>query len=610
MSVDIAIVGMASKVPGAADIQQFWRLLAAGEDAITHYTVEQLVAAGVPRSVIDHPDFVPAEPTMPGFDEFDAPLFGFSPREARLTDPQLRIFLETCHAAVENAGYDPFAVPGRVSVIGSAGAQNYLFDHLSSVWEPATQGQLAMGNLLDYLSTQAAYRFNYTGPALTMLTACSSSLVGAYLATMALRADDCDVALVGGSALELDARYGYFYAGGGVRSPDGVCRPFDVSGAGTVFGGGAGIVVLKRLDDALADGDHVYGVIRGIGVTNDGSDKTGFPAPSVSGQVGAIRAALRSAGVTPADIAYVEAHATGTAVGDPIEVTALTQAWRSAAAAELAPRGCGIGSVKSNIGHLAQAAGVTGLLKLTLALEHGTMPASLHVDQPIKELQADDTPFRVVTEAELWERGGRPRVGAVSSFGAGGTNVHVILEEGPAAAPTPPAGRERVVVWSSLSEAAAEQLAPVLADHLATTGAYEDSVTTLQRGRTPYRVRRAVVLSGPESAAAALSGADRAARSPPTRSPAAGASWFRFPGQGSLTPGTAVDLARTEPLFDERVRAAFGLYGERGPELERLWRDGTTLADLTRTGTAQPVLFALEWALAETLATGVSGPTR
>lgn len=602
MGIDIAVVGLAGRFPQSLDVEQFWTNLVTGTDCITHFDAQQLVDGGVPEHVRTHPDFVAAEPVVPEMSGLDAQLFGLTPREAAQADPQLRLFLESCHAALENAGYDPFDTPGRVAVYGATGTPVYLFEHLAQTKTPSTQGQLAMLNNGDYFATQVSYRLNLTGPAMTVLTACSSSLTAAHLAARALEVGECDVALAGGAAVDLDAPFGYFYAAGSVRSPDGRCRPFDASGSGTVFGGGAGVVVLKRLADAQSDGDHVLAVIRGTAVNNDGSDKRGgFGAPSVTGQVDVINRAMRMAGALPSDLSYVEAHATGTSVGDPIEVTALEQAWD---ALEPGSRhAVPVGSVKSNIGHAAQAAGVAGLIKLVLAFDRRVIPPSLHVNQPLPRLLKEDCRLSVAGSPIPFERDpDRPRTAAISSFGAGGTNVHMVLTDAPLSVPTPPTGRERVVPWSAQSEIAADALAPVLADFLAHTPVYEDAVTTQQRGRTPFRVRRAAVLDGP-AAAAALTGSDAGRAVVSGKVAPAGVSVvFAFPGQGSLVPQVCRRLAAEEPRFARHLAAAFELFGRRGDTFATLWRDGTDATETTRTGNAQPVLFALEWALFRTWA--------
>ncbi|WP_315093415.1 SDR family NAD(P)-dependent oxidoreductase [uncultured Cellulomonas sp.] len=604
MDTSVAVVGLAARLPGSRDAGELWEHLVAGVDGITHFTQAELDAAGVPSEVSTHPDFIAAEPRVADVDQFDAGLFGMTPREAHQADPQMRLFVESCHAALEDAGVDPFRVPGKVAVFGAAGMPIYLFEHLMPQVDPSNQGQLSMLNNGDYFATQVAFRLNLTGPALTVLTACSSSLTAVQLAVQSLSTGQCDVALAGGANVELDARFGYFYAPGSVRSSDGRCRPFDASGGGTVFGSGAGAVVLRRLEDAVADGDHVYCVIRGAAINNDGKVKEGgFGAPSVDGQADCIRSAMRDAGVLPSQIAYVEAHATGTRVGDPIELAALAAAWDSLEPGPRTAPPSAIGSIKSNIGHVVQAAGVAGLIKIALALDREVIPPSINVDTVMPELTTVDSPFRLATAAEPWPRTpDAPRRGAISSFGAGGTNVHLVVEEGPVAAATPLSGRERLVLWSARSAAAADELAGPLADHLATTARYEDSVTTLQRGRSVFRHRRAVVLQGPEHAATALAGelparpvaAGRAGAVPP-------AVVLAFSGQGALSPGAGLDLYATDTRFAAHVDCAFALCGPAGDRARSVWQDATAGARLLDTDVAQVVLFALELALARTM---------
>lgn len=596
----IAIIGLGCRFPGAHDAPQFWSSLRGGVESISFFSSEELIAAGVPAAVAEDPNFVRAHPRVPAFDEFDARLFGMTPREARLADPQLRTFMEVSHSAVEDAGYDPYAVPGSVGVFGAVGSMSYNFENLRGHREPANESAIAMMNSTDYLATQVSYRFDYTGPSMTVVTACSSSLTAVHLACQSLRLGECDMALAGGATIEADKLYGYWYVPGGIRSRDGHCRPFDAGANGTVFGSGVGVVVLKRLVEAIADGDHVRAVIRGIGVNNDGSDKVSFGAPSVSGQVACVQDAMASAGVRPQEISYVEAHGTGTLLGDPIEMTALDQAWRGLAEEELATGWCPIGSVKSNMGHAAQAAGVAGLIKVTLGLENGEIPATVNFSAPNPKLEIDKTSFFVADRLLPWSRDpGAPRVAGISSLGVGGTNVHMIVGEAPVSEPTPSVGRPRLVVWSALSEPAAEATRAKLTEHFDGVGrrTFEDSVTTLQRGRKPYRLRRAVVCADADEATRALASDTRVLSGDASDTKPI---VFAFPGQGSSFPGMGAGLYGHERVFTETVDACFELFGERGETLRRLWTRSTDPAELTDTAVAQPLLFTIEYALAQT----------
>ena len=453
----IAVIGLACRFPGAGDAGQYWTNLRDGVESITVFTPDELIAAGVPAHVAHDPNFVRANPRVPGYDEFDAGFFGMTPREARMTDPQLRAYLEVAYSAVEDAGYDPYDVPGAMGVFGGVGSLSYGYEHLRTLKQAANESAIAMANSPDYLATMVSYRFNYTGPSMTVVTACSSSLTAVHLACQSLRLGDCDVALAGGATIETDTLYGYWYVPSGIRSRDGHCRPFDAGANGTVFGAGVGAVVLKRLVDAVADGDHVRAVIRGIGINNDGSQKVSFGAPSVAGQVACIQDAMLAAEVSPDEIGYVEAHGTGTNLGDPIEVAALSQAWAELAGKPLPPASCPIGSVKSNIGHAAQSAGVAGLIKVVLSLENELIPATVNFTSPNPRLELAKTPFRVADTAQRWRRdAARPRLAGLSSLGVGGTNVHMVVAEAPAATPSPERGRPRVVVWSAVTETAAQ----------------------------------------------------------------------------------------------------------------------------------------------------------
>ena len=356
----IAVIGMAGRFPGAWDVNELWANLRLGVDSITRLGDNQLLAAGVDRAALADPNYVRAAPVLPGHDLFDAKLFGFTPHEAEVRDPQQRVFLEIAHAALENAGYDPAGVPGATAVFGGTGTNHYAELHIRSDPRRAERiGQTAIniGNCPDYLATTVSYRLGLRGPAYTLATACSTALVAVHVACQSLRAGECDTALAGGCEVEVPHAVGYRWVNGGVRSRDGACRPFDAAASGTVFGSGAGVVVLKRLSDALADGDPVRAVLRGSAINNDGSDKVSFGAPSMTGQVGVITEAMTVAGIGPESIGYVEAHGTATQLGDPIEVASLARAYRLLASGELPAASCLIGSVKSNIGHLGTAAG-------------------------------------------------------------------------------------------------------------------------------------------------------------------------------------------------------------------------------------------------------------
>ncbi|HEY0696601.1 MAG TPA: polyketide synthase, partial [Micromonospora sp.] len=441
ISGDIAIVGMAGRFPGAPDVASFWRNLRDGVESVTFWDDETLRAGGVPEETLANPAYVKAASVLDGIELFDANFFGYNAREAALIDPQQRLFLETCWHALEDAGYGPGSVDGTVGVYAGSALSTYLLGNvlggrlIGSISETL---DLLVTNDKDYMPNRVSFKLGLGGPAVAVQSACSSSLVAVHVATQALLEGECDVALAGGSAVRLPQPSGYLWEEGLIFAKDGHCRPFDADATGTVFGSGVAVVVLKRLEDAVADGDHIEAVIRGTAVTNDGAAKVGYTAPGVDGQARVIATALGVAGVDPATITAVEAHGTGTPLGDPIEVTALSRVFSS----RTKRKGyCALSSVKSNVGHLDTAAGVTGLIKAVLQLKHRQLVPNLHFNKPNPEIDFDATPFFVNTELREWTVDNEPRRIGVSSVGMGGTNAHVVLEEAPppARAARPPA---------------------------------------------------------------------------------------------------------------------------------------------------------------------------
>ncbi|MFD7660595.1 beta-ketoacyl synthase N-terminal-like domain-containing protein, partial [Actinosynnema sp. NPDC059797] len=421
----IAVVGMAGRFPGAADVAEFWRNLCRGRDCVTDFSEEEL-AEEVPPDLLRHPDYVRSGAVLEGVDLFDAGFFGCTPREAQVMDPQQRLFLEQAWHALEDAGWDTARLGGQVGVFAGAALSTYLLNNLlpdRALTASVGAVQLALANDKDSLSTRTSYLLGLTGPAYSVQSYCSTSLVAVCAACTSLAAGECDAALAGGVAVSVPQRVGYLYQEGGMASPDGRCRAFDAAALGTPTGSGVGVVVLKRLDDALRDGDHVHAVIRGWAVNNDGSVKAGFTAPAVRGQAAVIAEAIAGAGLSPDDIDYVEAHGTGTALGDAAELAALRQAFGPGPAGS-----CALGSVKTNVGHLDRAAGVAGLIKAVLSVRHGVIPPSLGFERPNPELDRGGR-FFVNTALRDWPETGRPRRAGVSAFGIGGTNAHVVLEE-------------------------------------------------------------------------------------------------------------------------------------------------------------------------------------
>ncbi|HEX3126507.1 MAG TPA: type I polyketide synthase, partial [Thermoanaerobaculia bacterium] len=543
----IAIVGIAARFPGAQNVDDLWRNLRGGVESIARFTQEELAEAGVDPALLADPRYVRAKGALAGADLFDAAFFGFTPREAEAMDPQHRVFLECAWEALEDAACDPERHPGRIGVWAGSGASSYLISNLLHNQEKLESFgglQVLLLNDRDFLATRASYELNLRGPSVSVQTACSTSLVAIHMASQSLLGGECDLALAGGVSISAPLRTGYLYQEGSVMSPDGCCRAFDASASGAVEGNGCGVVALKRLADAVADGDRIYAVIRGSAVNNDGSAKVGFTAPSVEGQAEVISEALMMSGVEPETIGYVEAHGSGTPLGDPIEVAALTQAFRAAGAE--GEGFCAIGSVKTNFGHCNTAAGVAGLIKATLALVHRTLPPSLHYETPNPQIGFAGSPFVVCSEARPWESDG-PRRAGVSSFGLGGTNVHAVLEEAPATEAGDPATRPaQLFVLSARTPAALEAATTRLADHLDAHPDLNlaDAAWTLQTGRKVFEHRRIVV------------GRDRSALHGPSVSGKAKGKApvvFLFPGLGDQRVDMARELYETEPFFRGQV---------------------------------------------------------
>ncbi|HEU5378051.1 MAG TPA: SDR family NAD(P)-dependent oxidoreductase [Ktedonobacteraceae bacterium] len=506
----IALIGMSGRFPGATSIEQFWENLHNGVESISFFSKEELAEVGVPDHMLENPAYVRARPILENVESFDAAFFGYTPRDADLLDPQHRLFLECCWEAMEMAGYDTQSYKGLVGVFGGSAMSTYLLSHANSILGATDIYQLVISNDKDSLTTTVSYKLNLKGPSVAVQTFCSTSLVAVHLACRSLLDGECDMAMAGGVSVRVPSKNGYLYQEGGMESIDGHCRTFDAGATGSLFGDGVGVVVLKRLEDALADGDTIHAVIKGTAINNDGSLKVSYSAPSVIGQTEAIKAALASAGVPAESISYVEAHGTATELGDPIEVTALTKAFR----AETARRQfCAIGSVKTNVGHLDRAAGVSGLLKAALALEHEELPASLHYQSPNPEIDFANSPFYVNARQAPWKRNGTPRRAMVNSLGMGGTNAHVILEEAPSRPPSDPSRASQLFVLSarttSALESATENLRTYLQRHPEANLA--DIAYTLQVGRRRFEHRRMFVSGTRADALSTLAASKRPA---------------------------------------------------------------------------------------------------
>ncbi|MBS1820572.1 MAG: SDR family oxidoreductase [Acidobacteria bacterium] len=599
----IAIIGMRGRFPGARSLDAYWKNLAEGVESIATLTQEEMRAAGIPDHISRLPGYVNASPVLEGVDKFDAQFFGFSARDATLTDPQHRLFLETAWEALEDAGYDPETYEKPIGIFGGSELSTYLY-HLyqnQDALKYIDGMQLMVTNDKDHLCTQVSYRLNLKGPSVVVQTTCSTSLVAVSLACESLHHGRCDMALAGGVTVRVPQRGGYFYAAGSILSPDGHCRPFDAKAQGTIVGSGVGLVVLKRLSDAIREGDNIRAVILGAGINNDGNDKVGYTAPSVHGQSGAIRAAHRMAGISADSIGYIEAHGTGTILGDPIEISALSEVFRESSK----KRGfCGIGSVKSNFGHLSCAAGIAGLIKTVLSLEHAAIPPTVHYTAPNPGIDLAASPFYVTTKLRPWERNGTPRRAGVSSFGVGGTNAHIVLEEAPRPAEKSERRPFQLLTISARSEAALSISTNELANHLEAHAEVElpDVAHTLHVGRRAFRFRRAIV-TAVDDHRRAIDILHEQAHHPVEAAPSERPIVFMYPGQGSQYPGMAEGLYDSEEVFREAIdRCAQILRPHLKADVRQILFPGTKQrADaaeaLKDTRYAQPALFIIGYAL-------------
>ncbi len=606
---DVAIIGMAGRFPGARTTREFWRNLKAGVESVSHFQWEELEVRDPARFSQD-PDYVKARSVLDDVDLFDADLFGIYPQEAKLIDPQHRIFLECCWEALEDAGYNPTSDPSLTGVFAGcspnsyfmrqvAGGARYL-DEFTEAYQVGFYPAM-LGTIADTLATRVAYKLNLRGPALTLLTACSTSLVAVCQASKSLLTYECDQALAGGVSVTFPQKRGYFYQSGGMVSPDGHCRPFDADAQGTVFGSGAGVVLLKRLEDAIRDRDQIYAVIKGAAVDNDGSRKVGFTAPSVEGQERVIAMAQALADVDPSTISYVEAHGTGTPLGDPIELSALSKVFRAVTDAK---GFCAIGTAKANVGHLDVASGVTGLIKTALSLYHRELPPQINFNKPNPQIELEKSPFYVNTELRPWvSKDGAPLRAGISAFGVGGTNAHVVLEEAPRTASAPSRRRHQLLILSARSEAVLDQAGRRLAEHLKNNPDLDlaDAASTLATGRPHFDYRRAVVCQTAEDAVRALEIESKPAGARPEDDPAI---YFLFPGQGSQYVRMGQELYEAEPVFRENVDRCCEIFqAHGGADLRAAIFAAVTEEEATSrlnaTLLAQPALFSIEYALAK-----------
>jgi acyl transferase domain-containing protein/acyl carrier protein len=606
----IAVIGMAGRFPGADGIDEYWRNLRDGKESIRHFSEDELRESNLPETVISDPNYVKARGIIDGVESFDAAFFGLSPRQARFLDPQHRVWLECVHEALEDAGHSMQNSEKIVGVFAGARESTYLLSNLCIDRDSQERllslastdaHQIFLNNDRDSIATRTSFLFDFSGPSINVQSACSTSLVAVAQACWALANYQCDVSIAGGVCVTFPTIRGYYYQEEGIYSPDGHCRAFDAKAKGTVFGDGVGAVVLKRLDDAFRDGSRIDAIIRGWAVNNDGADKASFTAPSVNGQAEVIALAQAMAAIEPTQVGYIETHGTGTQVGDPIEVAALTKAFnRQPNTSQF----CGLGSVKTNIGHLDTASGIAGLIKTVLALKHQELPPNLHFETSNPQIDFLHSPFYVVNRFQEWHRNGTSRVAGVSSLGVGGTNCHVVLEEAPERKTTSnPRERAVLLTISAKTKEALTDLKSRYQRYLSenTEAQLSDIAFTTNIGRSHYDWRLAVAGESIAEVADKLDDNSCQLSQPkidPDRVPVIG---FLFTGQGAQYAQMGRQLYDTEPEFRftlERCNELLRPYLDQ-PLLAVLYSDSDSYSLLDRTDYTQPALFAIEYALAE-----------
>jgi acyl transferase domain-containing protein/thioesterase domain-containing protein/ubiquinone/menaquinone biosynthesis C-methylase UbiE/acyl carrier protein len=603
---EIAIIGMSARFPGAKNIEAFWQNIRDGVESISFFSDEELIASGVEPALLNNPNYVKANTMLADIEGFDALFFDISAREAEIMDPQHRLFLMHAWEALENAGYDPATYEGLIGVYAGLEMSSYLLNNLypnRERLESVSNIQLIIGNDKDYLPTHVSYKLNLKGPSVNVQTACSTSLVAAHLACQSLQAGDCDMALVGGASVSESQQVGYLYQEGMIRSPDGHCRAFDAKAQGTMSGKGVGIVVLRRLVDALTDGDCIHAIIKGSAINNDGSLKVGYTAPSIEGQKAVILDAQAIADIEPETITYVETHGTGTKLGDPIEIAALTKAFQKSTQ----KKGfCAIGSVKTNIGHAGAAAGIAGLIKTVFALKHQLLPPSLHFEQPNPQIDFANSPFYVNTKLSEWKTDGIPRYAGVSSFGIGGTNAHVILEEAPIQESLEESRPWQLVVISAKTPSALDTASLNLATHLEQHPDINlaDVAYTLSKGRHAFSQRRMLVCQDINEAITALHTHNPKHVFTHSQASEKQTVVFMFSGQGAQYVNMALELYQNEPIFREQVDLCSEyLMPHLGLDLRQVLypseERNSEAIQLNQTAITQVALFVIEYALVQ-----------
>ncbi len=616
---DVAVIGMACRFPGAGDLNQFWRNLCEGVESTQFFSEEEVLAAGVDPKLVRNPNYVKVSAVLPDIEWFDARFFGITPRDAVLMDPQQRVLLECAWEAFEVAGYNPQTQTGPVGVYAGAVMNTYLLNNLlpaRSFQSPDDSSEILtldswggfrvmITNDKDYLPTRISYKLNLRGPSVNVQTACSTTLVAIHMAAQAVLNGECDMALAGGVSIKVPQEAGYLFLEDMIVSPDGHCRAFDARAQGTVFGNGAGMVLLKRLDQAIEDGDHIFAVIKGSAINNDGSGKVGYLAPSQEGVAAVVNDAIERSGVDARTIGFVEAHGTGTALGDPIELGAMAQAFRAGTSES---GFCAVGSVKTNVGHLQIASGVAGFIKAALALYHRQIPPTLHFENPNPRIDFENSPFYVNTSLQEWSRAKQPLRAGVNSMGIGGTNAHVVLEEAPPqpqSTGAPP--RQHLLPISARTPTALRALIGRYREALEQfdDASLPDICFTAAVGRVHFAERFAAIGSSiadvKNALAAALSQAENDSPERAARRPGRARVGFLFSGLGTQYVGMARELYETQPRFRETFDRCSELLASELPQplLDVLYGPLGDSAVFEQSIFAEPALFAIEFALAE-----------